>query len=100
MTFRTTVNIVVLVGAALALYLWRGDPHHTKLPFGTTDLTSVEKDLRKLPVTERALVESYVKRSNGDVLSQQFADPEDALTARTFSEAIALQRKWEAKAKL
>ncbi|HEU4600703.1 MAG TPA: hypothetical protein VFS24_01985, partial [Steroidobacteraceae bacterium] len=100
MTFRTTVNVVVLIGAAIALYSWHANPHNAKLPFGTTDLSSVESELVKLPAEERALVEAYVKRSNGDVLPKQFADPDNPLTARTFGEAIELQRAWEAKAKI
>jgi hypothetical protein len=100
MTFRATVTIVILIGAAIALYSGHNDPHRTKLPFATTDLSSVQKALDRLPPTERALVEAYVKRSNGDVLPKQFADPDDPLTARTFAEAIDLQRKWEAKSKV
>lgn len=35
----------------------------------------------------------YLKRSNGDVLPAQFADPDNPLTARTFAEAIALEKQ-------
>jgi hypothetical protein len=88
----------LLVAIALAwLYMRPGDPHRTALPFGTTDLSSVQKQLARLPDDERKLVEDYVKRSNGDVLTPKFADPEDPLTARTFAEAIVLQKRWAAK---
>jgi hypothetical protein len=100
MTFRTTVTVAILLGAGIALYSWHDDPRNTKLPFGTTDLSSVEKRLNELPGDERTLVEAYVKRSNGDVLPKQFADPDNPLTARTFGEAINLQRTWEVKAKV
>jgi hypothetical protein len=100
MAFRTSARIVIFLGVCIALYSWCGDPHHTRLPFGTTDLSSVQKQLAKLPPADRTLVEAYVKRSNGDVLPKQFADPDDPLTARTFAEAIELQRTWEAKAKI
>jgi hypothetical protein len=97
MTFRTTFTIVVIAGAVLGVYGWKGDVHHTRLPFGTTDLSSVQEPLAELSSEERALVEAYVKRSNGDVLPKQFADPDDPLTARTFAEAIELQRTWNVK---
>jgi hypothetical protein len=100
MAFRTTATAVVLLGACIALYAWRGDPQHTRLPFGTTDLSSVEKQLAKLPPADQERVKAYVKRSNGDVLPKRFADPDNPLTARTFAEAIELQRTWEAKAKI
>lgn len=91
------VFLLVLV-AAFTWWLMRpGDPHRTALPFGTTDLSSVHKQLSRLPDDERKLVEDYVKRSNGDVLTPKFADPDNPLTARTFAEAIDLQRKWAAK---
>jgi len=85
-----------LVGVAVvfALIHYGRDPHRSRLPFGSTDLSTLESDLRRLPTDERALVEAYVKRSNGDVLPPSMADPDDPLTARTFGEAIALQRKW------
>jgi hypothetical protein len=91
--------IVILGGIALVIGLihYTRDPHRTRLPFGSTDLSSVESDLRRLPADERSLVESYVKRSKGDVLLPSMADPDDPLTARTFGEAIALERKWQVK---
>ncbi|HWS28327.1 MAG TPA: hypothetical protein VN259_17330 [Xanthomonadales bacterium] len=83
------VGIVVVLG-----FRHSRDPHRTALPFGSTDLSSVQAELARLPDDERALVEDYVKRSNGDVLPAQFADPDDPLTARTFGEAIELQKAW------
>ncbi len=76
---------------------WARDPHRTALPFGTTDLSSVESQLKRLPAEERRLVETYVKRSNGDVLPPKFADPDNPFTARSFAEAIELQQRWEVK---
>lgn len=73
------------------------DPLRTMLPFGTTDLSSVQAQLQRLTAEERALVEAYVKRSNGDVLPPAFADPDQPFTARTFAEAIALERAWSIK---
>ena len=70
------------------------DPHRTALPFGTADLSSVRRQLAALPDSERALVVGYVRRSGGDVLPPKFADPDEPLTARTFAEAIALQRRF------
>lgn len=73
------------------------DPRHTELPFGSTDLSSVEAQLAKLPDDERALVEGYVRRSNGDYLPAGMGDPDNPLTARTFAEAIVLERAWNAR---
>jgi hypothetical protein len=89
----------LLVGVAIvfALIHYGRDPHRAHLPFGSTDLSTAESDLRRLATDERALVEAYVKRSNGDVLPPSMADPDNPLTARTFGEAIALQRKWNEK---
>ena len=73
------------------------DPLRTTLPFGTTDLSSVQAELARLKPDDRELVEAYVKRSNGDVLPPKFADPDQPFTARTFAEAIALEKDWAVK---
>ncbi|HEU4663826.1 MAG TPA: hypothetical protein VFS55_07335 [Dokdonella sp.] len=88
-----------LLALALLLYLVNAqrDPLRTRLPFGTTDLSSVEASLQRLDPGDRALVEAYVKRSNGDVLPAKFADPDQPFTARTFGEAIALEKAWDVK---
>jgi len=88
-----TVAIVLL-----AFLLHRNhDPLRTALPFGTTDLSSVESALQRLKADDRALVEAYVKRSHGDVLLPSMADPEQPFTARTFAQAIALEKAWDIK---
>jgi hypothetical protein len=82
----------------LAFFVHRShDPMRTALPFGTTDLSSVESALQCLKADDRALVEAYVKRSNGDVLLPSMADPEQPFTARTFAQAIALEKAWDIK---
>lgn len=97
MSLGKVVLIVVLIAAGAMLFRTSRDPHRTALPFGSTDLSSVQTQLARLPDDERALVEAYVKRSNGDVLPPSMADPDEPLTARTFAQAIALQRDWQAK---
>ena len=97
MSFRTIAMIAVFAAAIFGMARCSSDPHRTALPFGSTDLTSVEKQLAALPAEERALVEAYVARSGGDVLTPQFADPDDPLTARTFAQAIELQKRWNEK---
>lgn len=99
MTARNLV-LILAVGFLFFGYRFSSDPHRTALPFGSTDLSSVQAELARLPEEERALVEAYVKRSNGDVLPAQFADPDDPLTARTFGEAIELQRAWGERMKV
>ena len=66
----------------------------TRLPMDVKDLSPIEPQLKRLKPGERELVEGYLRRSNGDVLPAQFADPDDPFTARTFGEAIRLQRAW------
>lgn len=83
--------------AAIWLIHWGMDARRTALPFGTTDLSSVQTQLKRLSDSDRALVEAYVKRSNGDVLPASMADPDDPLTARSFAEAIELQKRWNLK---
>jgi hypothetical protein len=73
------------------------DPLRTELPFGSTDLSSVEDALAKLAPEDRARVEAYVKRSNGDYLPAGMGDPDMPFTARSFAEAIELEREWEAR---
>lgn len=86
----------IILLALLALGTWGGirsrDPHHTKLPFGTDDLSPVQSQLEALPQEDRELVLGYVKRSRGDVMPASLADPDEPFTAHTFSEAIELQR--------
>jgi hypothetical protein len=97
-SFRTVFLIAVFAVAMFFLSRWRNDPHHTALPFGSTDLSTVQEKLAKLSPEEQTLVKDYVQRSNGDVLPAAMADPDDPLTARTFGEAIELQRRWLVKA--
>lgn len=91
----------VILVAMLALASWGGlrscDPHHTKLPFGTDDLSSVQAQLDALPPEDRELVLGYVTRSRGDVMPASMADPDSPFTAHTFSEAIELQRAFLAQ---
>ncbi|WP_158882390.1 hypothetical protein [Rhodanobacter sp. L36] len=92
------VRIVGVIGAIvlLAFLFHRSrDPLRTSLPFGSADLSLVAPALQRLDASDRALVEAYVKRSNGDVLLPSMADPEQPFTARTFGEAIALEKTWD-----
>lgn len=97
MSSRLFFNLGFLAVAIAVVYWLSAGPYNTRLPFGSTDLSSVQEQLSKLPEEERALVEAYVKRSNGDVLPAAMADPDAPLTARTFGAAIKLQRNWNAK---
>ena len=90
MRLLVKLGLIALLGWALVE--WR-NPHRTPLPFASTDLSGVQDQLQRLPLDERDLVEAYVRRSRGDVLTPDLADPDEPLTARTFGEAIALQRR-------
>lgn len=72
-------------------------PLSTALPLDLADIPKIQPQLDKLPPDERALVLAYLNRSKGDVLPAKFADPDSPFTARTFGEAIKLQRDFEAK---
>lgn len=91
--------LVIVIAVALFGYgIHRArDPLRTALPFGTTDLSSVQPALERLDANDRKLVEAYVKRSNGDVLLPSMADPDQPFTARTFAQAIALEKDWDVK---
>lgn len=93
---RILAILVAIVVLGLVVHKAR-DPLHTALPYGTPDLSSVEPALATLKPDDRALVEAYVKRSKGDVLPPKFADPDQPFTARTFAEAIELEKAWEVK---
>jgi len=88
---------VVLLAAALALCACSRDPRTTRLPLDLADIPKIQPQLDKLPPDERELVLAYLQRSKGDVLPAKFADPDNPLTARTFAEAIKLQKEWKVK---
>jgi len=93
-------NLIILL-LAVGVVGWfvhkGGDPYSTKLPLDTSHLETLQPQLDKLPETERELVLGYLKRSRGDVLPAAFADPDEPFTARTFKEAIVLQKDFLAK---
>lgn len=87
--------IVVVLGALIA---WgvsvQRNPYRTALPLEVADLRPIQGKLDKLPAADRELVLGYLQRSRGDVLPAHLADPDEPLTARTFAEAIKLQRQF------
>lgn len=97
MNLASFIKIGILVLILHLAYSISQDPLRTALPFGTKDLSSVEGQLAKLSEGDRSLVESYVERTNGDVLPTQWADPDNPVTARTFEQAIELEKKWNEK---
>ncbi len=97
MTLKSLLPWIVLLVLVMAAARCSRDPLRTELPFGSTDLSSVEAQLAKLTPEDRARVEAYVTRSNGDYLPLGLGDPDMPFTARTFAEAIELQRQWESR---
>lgn len=89
---RDLIMFVLVCAVIYGLYAVGTDPYRTTLPMEVADLTPIQPALDKLPPEDRELVTDYLKRSNGDVLPEQFADPDAPLTARTFAQAIALQK--------
>jgi len=91
--FRCAVAAIVLIGTVAC----SRDPHATSLPLNLADISKIQPQLDKLPSDESQLVLEYLKRSKGDVLPPNLADPDAPLTARTFAEAIKLQREFNVK---
>ena len=48
-------RILITAGILWGIYIIR-DPYRTGLPFGTTDLSSIQEKLDKLPEEDRTLV--------------------------------------------
>jgi hypothetical protein len=97
---RSTLLLILVLAAVVGLYRVGTDPYRTSLPLEVEDLSPIEPQLAKLPPEDRELVVDYLRRSNGDVLPAQFADPDDPLTARTFAEAIALEKRHRERMKV
>ncbi|HVH33928.1 MAG TPA: hypothetical protein VM847_07450 [Tahibacter sp.] len=94
MNFTTKALIVAIALVGLGLYGALRKPYGTLLPMDVRDLSEVQPQLDRLGDDERALVLGYLKRSNGDVLPPAMADPDAPFTARTFGEAIELQKRF------
>lgn len=85
--------------ALVALVIWGvmtwRDPYRTRLPLDVSNLSTLQPQLDRLPEADKAHVLAYLGRSRGDVMPAAFADPDEPFTARTFAEAIELQKKFE-----
>lgn len=94
----------LLILGLVALGIWGGlrsaNPLNTTLPFGTTDLSSVQAELEKLDPADRQRVEAYVLRTNGDYIPAKFGDPDDPVDARTFAQAVERQNEHEVRMKV
>ena len=93
----TKLQTLVLATILACFSACSRSPHATPLPMDVADLSPIQAQLDQLSADERELVVGYLKRSNGDVLPAQFADPDEPFTARTFGEAIVLQRDFLVK---
>lgn len=93
---ETSTRLLIAAGllAALGVYGAVRKPYGTLLPMDVADLSEIQPQLDRLDEEERELVRGYLKRSNGDVLPPSLADPDAPFTARTFGEAITLQRRF------
>lgn len=94
MSLSTRALIVAALLILLGLYGALRKPYGTLLPLDVSDLSEIQPQLDRLDAEERELVLGYLRRSNGDVLPASLADPDAPFTARTFGEAIALQRRY------
>jgi DNA-binding protein H-NS len=98
MIFASTFKSIAVGGLMLvSIVACSRNPMSTNLPMNLADIPKIQPQLDKLKPDERDLVLAYLKRSNGDVLPAKFADPDAPFTARTFAEAIKLQREFVAK---
>ena len=93
---ETSTRLLIAAGLLVALGVYGAvrKPYGTLLPMDVADLSDIQPQLDRLGAEERELVLGYLKRSNGDVLPPSLADPDAPFTARTFGEAIALQRRF------
>ena len=89
---RIGIALVLVAGVAAC----SRNPLATPLPLNLADIPKIQPQLDRLTAEERELVLGYLNRSKGDVLPAKFADPDAPLTARTFAEAIKLQREFNA----
>ena len=94
MSYTSRALIVAALLIALGVYGAVRKPYGTLLPLDVSDLSGIQPQLDRLDSEERELVLGYLKRSNGDVLPAAMADPDTPFTARTFGEAITLQRRF------
>jgi hypothetical protein len=94
---RFLFRAAACAAVALSLAACSRNPMGTALPLNLADIPKIQAQLDKLKPEERELVLAYLDRSKGDVLPAKFADPDAPLTARTFAEAIKLQREFNAK---
>jgi hypothetical protein len=97
---RSTLLLIFVLASAFGIYRVASDPYRTALPLEVEDLSPIEPQLARLPPDDAELVRDYLARSNGDVLPAQFADPDNPLTARTFAQAIELEKAHREKMKL
>jgi hypothetical protein len=93
---ETSTRLLIAAGLLVALGVYGAvrKPYGTLLPMNLRDLPEIQPQLDRLGDEERGLVLDYLKRSNGDVLPPSMADPDAPFTARTFGEAITLQRRF------
>lgn len=84
--------LLIFASMVIAGMFWTQSPYNTALPMELDRIPAIQPQLDKLPEQDRNLVLDYLKRSNGDVLPAAFADPDEPFTARTFRQAIALQK--------
>jgi hypothetical protein len=93
---ETSTRLLIVAGLVVTLGVYGAvrKPYGTLLPMDVSDLPEIQPQLDRLDDEERELVLGYLKRSNGDVLPPSLADPDAPFTARTFGEAIALQRRF------
>lgn len=93
---ETSTRLLIVAGLLIALGVYGAvrKPYGTLLPMDVADLSEIQPQLDRLGEEERDLVLGYLKRSNGDVLPPSMADPDAPFTARTFGEAITLQRRF------
>jgi hypothetical protein len=94
METSTRLLVAAALLTALGIYGAVRKPYGTLLPMDVSDLSGIQPKLDKLGSEERELALGYLERSNGDVLPPSLADPDAPFTARTFGEAIELQRRF------
>ena len=93
-----TITRLLLLGAFAGVIAWGAyrhfDPYRAKLPLGSTDLSSLQDTLDRLPPQDRSLALDYVKRTGGASDSDSILVADQLAAMPTLREAIARQQAW------
>lgn len=90
-----------LIIALLVVAIWGGyrhfDPYHARLPLDSTDLSTIRGSVDRLSAPDRDLLMAYVRRTGNHPRTDSILVAAQMSSMPTIGEAIALQKKFQAK---